>query len=284
MASSASFSLRYCGKVMVACPDDWIELETKKCFKACNTKSFCAFTINEYYLRPWIRSWLKNIRVSLWQRCTGGFQDSNPAGFSTFSTKRIGSGLRFYSRIFKFHFFGIWRQHNHKKNFCKDLKNVMQFTSIANVGKRHCYTGRVVHCRAPVHHHSIPSVHYQAQYNVMLNYICILWVVEARDVVLLCLFCCIIYFSVHRYHLVLVYRLGLNHQLLLVDVASLASLSCFVIKSLIGNIAFSFMFHCMNLVDCIFWIWLWVPFLVFCGYIFPSLCSVELCFSERKWL
>jgi len=27
-------------------------------------------------------------------------------------------------------------------------------------------------CRAPVHHHSIPSVHYQAQYKVMSDYIC----------------------------------------------------------------------------------------------------------------
>ena len=48
------------------------------------------------------------------QRCTGsGFQDSSPAGFSTFRTNRIGSGLRFYSsiriRIFKFHCFGSWR-------------------------------------------------------------------------------------------------------------------------------------------------------------------------------
>ena len=80
------------------------------------------------------------------------------------------------------------------------------------------------------------------------------------------------------------YRLGLNHQLLLVDVASLASLCCFVIKSLIGNIAFSFMFHCMNLVDCNFLIWVLVPFLVMCGFIFPRLCLVKLCFSQRKWL
>jgi len=39
-----------------------------------------------------------------------------------------------------------------------------------------------------------------------------------------------------------------------VALASIASLSYFVIRSLIGNIAFSFMFHYMNLVDCIFWI------------------------------
>ena len=26
---------------------------------------------------------------------------------------------------FQISFFGIWRQHNHKKNFCKDLKDVM---------------------------------------------------------------------------------------------------------------------------------------------------------------
>jgi len=60
------------------------------------------------------------------QRSTGsGFQDSNPAGFSTFWTNRIGSGLRFYSsfrirfRIFKYHCFGTWRQHNHKNIFAK---------------------------------------------------------------------------------------------------------------------------------------------------------------------
>jgi len=89
----------------------------------------------------------------------------------------------------------------------------------------------------------------------MSKCICKLRVVEVRDVVLLCLFCCNIHFSVHQYQLVPTYSsLGLNHQLLLVDVASLANLSCFVIRSLIGNIAFSFMFHCMFLVDCIFWI------------------------------
>jgi len=37
----------------------------------------------------------------------------------------------------------------------------MQFTSVANVWKRRCYTGRVMHGRAPVHHHRIPSVHHQ---------------------------------------------------------------------------------------------------------------------------
>jgi len=67
-----------------------------------------------------------------------------------------------------------------------------------------------------------------------------------------------------------------------VDVANLASLKLFMIKSLIGNIAFSFMFHCMNLVDCIFWHL--VPFLFMCGFIFSSLCLANLCFSERKWL
>jgi len=71
---------------------------------------------------------------------------------------------------------------------------------------------------------------------------------------------------------------------LLVDVASLASLSCFVIRSLVGNIALSFMFHCMILVDCIFWICVLVPVLVMCGSIFPSLSLAKLCFSERKWL
>jgi len=38
------------------------------------------------------------------------------------------------------------------------------------------------------------------------------------------------------------------------DVASLAALSYFVIASRIGNIALCDMFHCMNFVDCIFWI------------------------------
>jgi len=65
-------------------------------------------------------------------------------------------------------------------------------------------------------------------------------------VVLLCLFCCNIYFSVHQYQLVPIY---LSVRLLLVDLASLTSLSCFVIRRLIANIAFSFMFHCMILVD-----------------------------------
>ena len=84
--------------------------------------------------------------ICSWQRCTrSSIKVSSPAGFSTFWTNRIGSGLRFYSfpdriRIFKFHFFGIWRQHNHKKNFCKGLNDVMQFTSTANVWERRCYT------------------------------------------------------------------------------------------------------------------------------------------------
>ena len=43
-----------------------------------------------------------------------------------------------------------------------------------------------------------------------------------------------------------------------------SKLRCFVIRSLIGTIAFSFMFHCMNLVGCIFWIrrFRLVPFLI----------------------
>jgi len=57
-----------------------------------------------------------------------------------------------------------------------------------------------------IHHPSfIPSVHYQDQYNVVWDYICKLWVIEVRDVVLLCLFYCNIYFSVHQYQLVAVY-------------------------------------------------------------------------------
>ena len=126
-----------------------------------------------------------------------------------------------------------------------------------------------------VHHHSIPSV----------PYICKLCVVEVRDVVLLCLYCCRLYILVciNISWCLFTYWLGLDLQLLLVDIASLAS-CCFVIRSLIGNIAFSFMFYCMNLVDCIFWIYLLVGFLVMCGFIFPSLCFVKLRFSERKWL
>jgi len=47
-----------------------------------------------------------------------------------------------------------------------------------------------------VHHHSIPSVHWQAQFNVVSDYICKLWVFEVIDMVLLCLFCVNIHFSV----------------------------------------------------------------------------------------
>ena len=97
--------------------------------------------------------------------------------------------------------------------------------------------------------------------------------------VLLCLFCCIIYFSVHQYQLVRIYlSVGLNHQLPLFSGCSKSSI-CLVIRS---NIAFSFMLHCMNLVDSIFWICLLVPYLVMCGFIFPRLCLVKLCFSEMK--
>jgi len=53
----------------------------------------------------------RNART-VYQRCTGsGFQDSSPAGFSTFSTNRIGTGVRLFSsfririKIFKFHLF-----------------------------------------------------------------------------------------------------------------------------------------------------------------------------------
>jgi len=42
----------------------------------------------------------------------------------------------------------------------------------------------------------------QAQYIVMADYMCKLCVVEVRDMVLLRLFCYIIYFSVHQYQLV----------------------------------------------------------------------------------
>ena len=74
---------------------------------------------------------------------------------------------------------------------------------------------------------------------------------------LLCLFCCNIYFSVDQYQLVPIYfsvRTKSSVTFGGCSNSTLATLSCFVIISQIGNIAFSFMFHCMNLVDCIFWI------------------------------
>jgi len=49
------------------------------------------------------------------------------------------------------------------------------------------------------------TINHQARYNVMSDYICKLWVVEVRDVVFLCLFCCITYFSVHQYQSVPIY-------------------------------------------------------------------------------
>jgi len=101
------------------------------------------------------------------RRCTGsGFRDSNLAGFGTFWTNRVGQDYGFIQVSgsgsgFSNFIFGIWRHYNHKKKFCKDLKDVMWFTSTTNVWKKRCYTGHVVYCRAPVHNHSIPSVHYQ---------------------------------------------------------------------------------------------------------------------------
>jgi len=61
------------------------------------------------------------------RRTESGFQKSNPAGFSTFWTNRIGSGQRFYSsyrikiRIFKSHFWNLTSTQSWK-NSCKDLK------------------------------------------------------------------------------------------------------------------------------------------------------------------
>jgi len=64
----------------------------------------------------------------------------------------------------------------------------------------------------------------------------------------------------------------------MVELFPVLTYSRFVIRNLIGNITtFSFMFHYMNLVDCIFWICLLEPFLVMCGFIFPSLRLVKLC-------
>ena len=63
--------------------------------------------------------------------------------------------------------------------------------------------------RAPGHRHTIPSDHHQPscsiQHDMMSDYICKFWVVEVRDVVLLCLFRCIKYFNVHRYQLASIY-------------------------------------------------------------------------------
>jgi len=43
------------------------------------------------------------------------------------------------------------------------------FESIADAWKRRCYTRHVMRCGAQiqVHHHSLLSVHYQAQYNAV---------------------------------------------------------------------------------------------------------------------
>ena len=51
---------------------------------------------------------------------------------------------------------------------------------------------------------------------------------------------------------------------------------CHVIKSLIGNIALSFMFHCMNLVNSIFWIWL-----LMCFYFSQSMFGKALLFRKE---
>jgi len=95
------------------------------------------------------------------QRCTGSGLDSGRIQHILNKPDRIRTAvlLKFQDQEFISNFFGIWRQHNHKNKFFKDLKAVMQFASTPNVWKRRCYTGHVVHCRAPVHHHSIPSVH-----------------------------------------------------------------------------------------------------------------------------
>ena len=60
---------------------------------------------------------------------------------------------------------------------------------------------------------------------------------------------------------------------------------CFVIISQIDNIAFSVMFHCMNLVDCIFWICVLVLFLVMCVFTVPcqlSMFGKALLFRNEK--
>jgi len=96
-----------------------------------------------------------------WQRCTGsGFQDSSPAGFSTFSTNRIGPDYGFIQVSWSgwgfsnFIVLGFDANTIIKRMFA-NLKDVRYFRSITNVWKGLCYNGHVMHCRAPVHHHSI---------------------------------------------------------------------------------------------------------------------------------
>jgi len=156
---------------------------------------------------------LDNAQCALHQRCTrSGCQHSHPAEFSRFWTNRIGSGLRFYSslririRIFKFHFWNLTPTQSYKECLQR-----FKGCNVVHINCK-CVTKALLHrtCRAlqstsPPPYSSIPLVHYQVQYNVMSGYLCKLWVVEVRDVVLLCLFCRNIYFSVHQYQLVPIY-------------------------------------------------------------------------------
>ena len=128
---------------------------------------------------------------------------------------------QYFSRLFKMSRptdFQNLQKHFHVLQFIKSPRGAHFYTSFPGVAARipaltplpdasvtplpdvSC----TLHCRAPVHHHNNPSVHYQAQYNVMSDYICKLCVVEVRDAVLLCLFCRNIYFCVHQYQLVLI--------------------------------------------------------------------------------
>jgi len=74
-------------------------------------------------------------------------------------------------------------------------------------------------------HHSIPSVHYWTQYNVVSDYICKLCLVEVTDVALQCLFCCNIYFGVHQYQLVYIYSSVSAYSSITVSGCSIASLA-----------------------------------------------------------
>jgi len=159
-------------------------------------------------------------------------------------------------------------RHNHQ--FCQCIWYVQYYSVHAHMAWSQKFrkyeisldTGRVLHCRA---HHSIPSVQHQAQYNVVSDYISELWLVEVRDVVLRAYFAVIsLLLCINISLCLLTYRLVLR----LIHQSIFCGWSWFVIVSLIGDVAFSFMFCCMSFVDCIFWIWILVPFLVMCVFTF----------------
>jgi len=71
-----------------------------------------------------------------------------------------------------------------------------------------CEKGAVapdVSCTAGHHSTTIASHQFTIRLNTTSDYLCKLQVFEVRDVVLLCLFCCSICFSMHQYQLAPIY-------------------------------------------------------------------------------